>query len=94
MAQGAAEAEADRLLDRQDRCVLNRSPGSDPILWTAVEGGQTATKLNGVLVSRDGNGDGVFASGEAAVSVRPLGAEADWRSNADLATTLCNKASQ
>jgi hypothetical protein len=82
------EAEADRILETQDRCVFNRSPESDPILWTAAQGGQAAMKLNGVLVSLDGSGDGVFASGDATVSVRTLGDDADWRSNADLVFRL------
>jgi hypothetical protein len=85
------EAEADRILETQDRCMFNRSPESDPILWTAAQGGQAAMKLNGVLVSLDGSGDGVFASGDATVSVRTLGDDADWRSNADLVFRLARQ---
>lgn len=82
------EAEADQILATQERCVFNRSPESDPILWTAAQGERAAMKLNGVLVSLDESGDGVFSAGEARVSVRPLGEEADWRSNADLVFQL------
>jgi hypothetical protein len=85
------EAEADQILDTEERCVFNRSPESDPILWTDAQGGQAAMKLNGVLVSLDETGDGVFASGEATVSVKPLREGADWRSNADLVFHLARE---
>jgi hypothetical protein len=82
------EAEADRILEVQDRCTFNRSPETDPILWTAAEGGRAATKLNGVLVPLEQSGDGVFSSGEAEVLIRLLGDDADWRANADLVFRL------
>jgi hypothetical protein len=78
------EAEADQILATHDRCRFNRSPETDPILWTAADGGQAVMKLNGVLVPLERSGDGTFAAGEATVSVRPLGEEANWRSDAEL----------
>ncbi len=82
------EAEADQILATQDRCVFNRSPESDPILWTDAQGERGAMKLNGVLVQLERSSDGVFSAGEAEVSVRLLGDDADWRSNADLVFRL------
>jgi hypothetical protein len=81
-------AEADQILTTQDRCRFNRSPEADPVLWTTADGGQAAMKLNGVLVPLERSGDGTFAAGEASVSVRPLGEEADWRSDAELVFRL------
>jgi hypothetical protein len=52
------EAEADRILATQDRCMFNRSPEADPVLWTNADGGQAAMKLNGVLMPLERSGDG------------------------------------
>jgi hypothetical protein len=78
------EAEADQILATQERCRFDRSPETDPILWTAADGGQAAMKLNGVLVPLERSGDGAFAAGEATTSARPLGEEVDRRSDAEL----------
>jgi hypothetical protein len=78
------EAEADQVLSAGDRCAFNRSPESDPILWTRADGGRGAMKLNGVLIALDRQEEGFYATGGATVAVRPLGEEADWRANADL----------
>ena len=82
------EAEADQILDTSDRCTFNRSPETDPILWTAADGAQGAMKLNGVLVPLEQSADGAFTAGESALSVRPLGEDADWRSDAELVFRL------
>jgi len=85
-----AEAEADRLLDAVDRCHFNRSPETDPILWTSTDATSAAIKLNGVLVSLDGGGtaDGgsqSFTADGATVTVRQLSKdEAGWRAQAEL----------
>ena len=83
------EAEADRVLQTSARCTFNRSPGADPILWVARDGGAAAMRLNGVLVSLAGSsgpqdGAAQFSAPGVTVTVRPLGDEADWRQNADL----------
>ncbi|HKK91828.1 MAG TPA: DUF305 domain-containing protein [Longimicrobiales bacterium] len=82
------EAEADQILDTSDRCTFNRSPETDPILWTAADGAQGAMKLNGVLVPLEQSADGAFTAGESALSVRSLGEDADWRSDAELVFRL------
>jgi hypothetical protein len=86
-----AEAEAEKILDTQGRCTFTRSLESDPILWTAAQGEQAVMKLNGVLLSLNESGDGVFLSGNASVSVRLLGDDADWRSNANLVFRLARQ---
>lgn len=87
------EAEADRVVSAADRCTFNRSPETDPVLWTAEDGSAAAMKLNGVLINLDTdgearNGAADFSAPGTSVSVRPLGAEADWRQNAELILRL------
>ncbi len=85
-------AEADRVLAAPAPCTFNRSRETDPILW-ASEGGAAAIRLNGVLVelAADGEaqeGDMQFSARGVTVTVHPLGAEADWRSNAEMLFAL------
>ncbi|TFL16798.1 DUF305 domain-containing protein [Jannaschia formosa] len=86
------EAEAEQILRPGPRCVFNRSPETDPILWAARDSGQGAMKLNGVLVPLEGSeqtgGTLFFQADGVAMSVRLLGEEADWRSNAELVFAL------
>ena len=84
-----AEAEADRVLTSAERCRFNRSPESDPILWAARNGNDAAIKLNGTLVSLETSGDlqagnAGFRAPGLSLTVRTLGNEADWRSDAEL----------
>ncbi len=87
------QAEAEQLLDPGPRCTFNRTPEEPPILWAAQDGGGAAIKLNGVLVpleatgETDGGGTAFGAQGTS-LTVTPLGAEADWRSNAELVFAL------
>jgi hypothetical protein len=81
-------AEADRILGPGPRCTFNRSPESDPILWTSAESTAGAIKLNGILVALSRQREGVFAAEGATVAVRTLGDEADWRADADLVFAL------
>jgi hypothetical protein len=81
-------AEADQILEPGPRCAFNRSPETDPVLWTSAQGAKGAMKLNGILVTLDRQSEGVFAADGATVAVRPLGPEADWRANADLVFAL------
>lgn len=86
------KSEAERVFDSEIRCAFNRSPETDPILWTAG-GGTAAMKLNGVLVDLETTGEkedavASFAAPGTAISVRPLGDEADWRANAELTFEL------
>ena len=81
--------EADRVLDASAACTFNRSPETDPILWAGRDGGAAAVKLNGVLVTLDPaealqDGAARFAAPGTAITVRPLGDDADWRQNAEL----------
>jgi hypothetical protein len=81
-------AEADQILGAPARCVFNRSPETDPILWTEAQGDRAALKLNGVLVPLDRTAETDFAAEGASVRVRPLGDEADWRADAELVFAL------
>jgi hypothetical protein len=81
-------AEADLILATPGRCTFHRSRETDPLLWTAPGGTHAAVKLNGVIVSLEGVGDGGFAAKGLSVAVRRLGAEADWRSDAELVFRL------
>ena len=85
-------AEADRVLGASGSCAFNRSPETDPILWTS-DGGAAAIKLNGVLIALEAGGEtaeggAAFSAPGALVTVRPLGDEATWRQNAELVFDL------
>lgn len=85
--------EADEVLPAGPRCAFNRSPETDPILHAAADGSAAVMKLNGVIVSlqsqgQPGAGETTFAAPGVSMSVRPLGSEADWRSDAELVFKL------
>ena len=87
------QAEADRVLAAGNRCTFNRSPETDPVLWAGRESGSAAVKLNGVLVVLEAAGETETGGLEltalgTTVTVRPLGEEADWRSDAELVFAL------
>jgi hypothetical protein len=87
------QAEADRVLAAGDRCAFNRSPETHPVLWADRQSGAAAMKLNGVLVTLEAAGEtdsgGMeFSAPGTTVTVRPLGEEADWRSDAELVFEL------
>ncbi|KAA9008259.1 DUF305 domain-containing protein [Histidinibacterium aquaticum] len=67
----------------EDACRFHRSPESDPILWATAEGDAGAMLLNNVIVPLEGDGQQFSAEG-ASMTVRELGDEADWRSDAEL----------
>jgi Domain of unknown function (DUF305) len=86
------EAEADEALDARASCTFNRSPESDPIFW-AGQDGLGAIKLNGVIVPLHGaaaeqDAENRWTADGLAITVRPLGEEADWRSNGELVFSL------
>ncbi|HSN73068.1 MAG TPA: DUF305 domain-containing protein [Steroidobacteraceae bacterium] len=88
-----AEAEADQLISGDARCTFNRSPESDPVLWVAQQDDVAAMKLNGILVqlqaAESSAGDAArFSAPGAQITVRELGDEADWRSDAELVFEL------
>jgi hypothetical protein len=75
------------VLKAGSRCTFNRSPETDPILWAAADGGAGVMKLNGVIVPLEAreeaeSGGTVFAAPGTTMTVRPLGEEANWRSDA------------
>ena len=86
------KAEADEILAAGSRRVFHRSRETDPIFWAAQDGADGAMKLNGVLVpleAQDRTETGVvYGAPGVSVAVRPLGEEADWRSDAELVFTL------
>lgn len=87
------EAEADQLLGAGPRCTFNRSPEAHPVFWASQDDGAAAMKLNGVLAPLEAAGESetggaVFAAPGTTVTVRPLGEEADWRSDAELVFAL------
>ena len=87
------EAEADGLLRPGPRCAFYRTAESDPVLWVASGAGAGAMKLNGVLIGLAGSGDmeedgmRLTAPG-VTMTVRQLGDEATWRSDAELVFAL------
>jgi hypothetical protein len=88
-----AEAEADQVLQADARCTFNRSLDSDPILWTAQDGGGAAVKLNDVLVTLNTaddpqSGNAQFSAPGTTITVRGLGDEADWRADSELVFQL------
>ncbi|AJE47600.1 DUF305 domain-containing protein [Celeribacter indicus] len=88
------QAEADRILPPGPRCRFNRSPETDPILWTSADGAQAGMRLNGVLVPLESVGAAEgdiqsFAAEGSTITVRRLSAEeADWRQGAELVFSL------
>jgi len=87
------EAEAHGLLGRSSRCAFYRTAESDPVLWVAGDGAAGAMKLNGVLIALAGRGemdeDGMrLTAPGVTMTVRPLGDEATWRSDAELVFAL------
>lgn len=83
-------AEARNVLDAASACRFDRSPETDPILWTTDDGTSGAMKLNGVIIPLTGGKDGLhLAAPGVTMTVRPLDdEEADWRSNAELTFAL------
>jgi len=93
MPEAEAEAEANRVLGEGPRCRFSRSSETDPILWVARGQGAGAMNLNGVIVALNGTAakKDTAASWKAdglTMAVRPLGEDADWRSNAELVFSL------
>jgi len=86
------DEEADNVLSAGARCAFNRSPETDPILLTGSDGGDAVMKLNGVIVPLTGgeavNGANAYEAPGVTMTVRPLGDDADWRSNAELVFAL------
>lgn len=87
------DAEADQVLDAGPRCTFNRSPETDPIFWVGQDGGAGVMKLNGVIVPLDASAAGQdtkssWTADGLTMTVRPLGEEADWRSDAELVFSL------
>lgn len=85
-------AEADRILEGDNRCTFNRSPETHPILWVDPQSGAAAMKLNGVLVPLEAAGemqDGTarYAAPGTSLTVRQLDDDG-WRSNAELVFRL------
>lgn len=83
------EAEAKQVFDTTESCHFNRSPEADPILWASADGARGAVKLNGIIISLQGNNAGqLFTAQGLTMRVRPLSDEGDWRSNAELVFSL------
>ena len=72
-----------------ETCRFNRSPETDPVLWAAQDGSSGAMKLNGVIIPLQTNGvEGSLSAAGVTMTVRPLGEDADWRSDAELVFEL------
>ena len=86
------EEEADSVLSAGVRCAFNRSPETDPVLITGSDGGDAVMKLNGVIVPLEGgeatNDSNIYRAPGVTMTVRSLGDDADWRSNAELVFAL------
>jgi hypothetical protein len=82
--------EAARVLEGTgERCRFNRSPETDPILWTQADGGNAVIKLNGVIIplqsdDQTENTPRRYSAAGVSVSVRTLDDEGDWRADAEL----------
>lgn len=88
-----AEAEADGVLGHGSRCAFYRTAESEPVLWVARGADAGAMKLNGVLIELAGTAAGQeggvrLAAPGVRMTVRPLGDEATWRSDAELVFAL------
>lgn len=87
-----SEAQAEEVLEAALRCRFNRSPESDPVLWAATEDGPGVMELNGVIIPLEavqgGNAAGSWTANGLTMEVRPLGEEADWRSDSELVFAL------
>lgn len=85
--------EADSVLGSEPNCAFYPTAESDPTLWVSGDTDAGAMKLNGVLVllegdgSMDQNGVRLTAPG-ATMTVRRLGDESTWRSDAELVFAL------
>lgn len=84
--------EAGAVLETGAGCAFNRSPETDPILWASRDGSDGVMKLNGVIVPLSGaetdNGETSLEAPGVTMTVRPLGEDADWRSDAELVFSL------
>ena len=84
--------EAGEVLTDGGGCSFNRSPETDPILRIAAGGGEAVMKLNGVIVPLAGseteNGASTYQAPGVTMTVRSLGDNADWRSDAELVFAL------
>lgn len=87
-----SQAQAEETLAAEPRCRFNRSPESDPILWAAAENGPGVMELNGVIIPLEAiegeDAAGSWSADGLTMKVRPLGAEADWRSDSELVFAL------
>ena len=84
-------AEAAGVIANTSGCRFNRSPESDPILWSASETDAAAIKLNGVLVDLERSeqaGDAQFETAGLTVRIERLDEDADWRQGASLVFEL------
>ena len=83
---------ADEIIGADGRCAFNRSPETDPILWTSADGDDGVMKLNGVIVPLSGVEAGDdrigFEAPGVTMTVHPLGEDANWRSDAELVFAL------
>ncbi|KFB09271.1 DUF305 domain-containing protein [Nitratireductor basaltis] len=87
------EDEANEVLQAGERCTFRRSQESEPILWTTGDGAGAAAKLNGVLLSLEGNegrADAAeeFASDGITITVGPFDEDDDPRKEAELVFEL------
>ena len=87
------KAEAERVLQISAPCTFNRSPETDPVLWTAPDADIATMKLNGVLVALEKENtpqEGAlrFSAPGTDITVRTLGEAADWRQGAELVFEL------
>ncbi len=80
--------EASAVLETDPVCTFNTSPETDPVLWVTADGA-AAMKFNGVLIGLESgddpqSGSAAFTAPGAALSVQPLGDEADWRQDSEM----------
>lgn len=66
-------------------CGFRRVKGEDPVIW--ANDGSAVTKVNGVIILLDSEGEGTYGVPGITMTIRSLD-DADWRSGAELVVTL------
>jgi len=81
--------EAAQAIDTLNGCRFLRAAEGDPVLWISADRTSGVTKLNGVIIPLEGDGDTLRAGG-LSMTVSDLGDDATWRADSALVFSLEN----
>ncbi len=81
--------EAAQAIDTLNGCRFHRAAEGDPVLWISADQTSAVTKLNGVIIRLEGEGDTLRAEG-LTMTVNELGDDATWRADSALSFSLEN----